>query len=152
MTELKLRFAVQAAIRAFIVDNCPAHQQEVANAWASRVTGVGNICGFIFGYLDLPKILPSWERLNSKFSVLWPLYPSPSHYSPAVSTSKSEIPDWMDRLLRMVSVLSRSSVKFSGLLKTYRHRLRGSARYSSLRGLDGSHSCTTRLLMLVSFM
>jgi solute carrier family 45 protein 1/2/4 len=68
LTELKLRVAVQAAIRAFIVDNCPAHQQEVANAWASRVTGVGNICGFIFGYLDLPKILPFLGK--TQFQVL----------------------------------------------------------------------------------
>ncbi|KAJ5381232.1 uncharacterized protein N7496_003660 [Penicillium cataractarum] len=59
---------VQAAIRAFIVDNCPAHQQEVANAWASRLTGVGNICGFIFGYLDLPKILPFLGK--TQFQVL----------------------------------------------------------------------------------
>ncbi|GLI79749.1 hypothetical protein PoHVEF18_008090 [Penicillium ochrochloron] len=59
---------VQAAIRAFIVDNCPAHQQEVANAWASRVTGVGNIFGFICGYLDLPKILPFLGK--TQFQVL----------------------------------------------------------------------------------
>ncbi|KAL4807819.1 sodium/hydrogen exchanger 3 [Aspergillus unguis] len=49
---------VQAGIRCFIVDNAPAHQQESANAWASRMTGVGNIIGYIFGYIDLPKILP----------------------------------------------------------------------------------------------
>jgi solute carrier family 45 protein 1/2/4 len=47
--------SVQAGIRAFIVDNAPAHQQESANAWASRVTGVGNILGYVFGYMDLPK-------------------------------------------------------------------------------------------------
>lgn len=46
---------VQAAIRAFIVDGAPAHQQEPANAWASRITGVGSILGYMFGYLDLPK-------------------------------------------------------------------------------------------------
>lgn len=46
---------VQAGIRCFIVDNAPPHQQETANAWASRLTGVGNILGYIFGYLDLPK-------------------------------------------------------------------------------------------------
>lgn len=49
---------VQAGIRCFIVDNAPAHQQESANAWASRLTGVGNIIGYIFGYIDLPKIFP----------------------------------------------------------------------------------------------
>ena len=49
---------VQAAIRAFIVDNAPLHQQEDANAWASRITGVGNILGYLFGFLDLPKHFP----------------------------------------------------------------------------------------------
>ncbi|KAM5351586.1 hypothetical protein ACJ41O_004309 [Fusarium nematophilum] len=46
---------VQAAIRAFIVDCAPAHQQEAANAMASRITGFGNIVGYIAGYIDLPK-------------------------------------------------------------------------------------------------
>ncbi|GFF21993.1 general alpha-glucoside permease [Aspergillus udagawae] len=59
---------VQAGIRAFIVDNAPAHQQESANAWASRLTGVGNILGYIFGYLDLPKIFPFFG--NTQFKVL----------------------------------------------------------------------------------
>lgn len=59
---------VQAGIRAFIVDNCPAHQQELANAWASRLTGVGNILGYIFGFLDLPKIVPIFG--NTQFKVL----------------------------------------------------------------------------------
>jgi solute carrier family 45 protein 1/2/4 len=68
VSELMRVRTVQAAIRAFIVDNCPAHQQEVANAWASRVTGVGNIFGFICGYLDLPKILPFLGK--TQFQVL----------------------------------------------------------------------------------
>ncbi|KAK2742334.1 hypothetical protein FQN57_005422 [Myotisia sp. PD_48] len=59
---------VQAAIRAFIVDNAPAHQQEAANAWASRLTGVGNILGYISGYLDLPRLLPFLG--NTQFKVL----------------------------------------------------------------------------------
>jgi solute carrier family 45 protein 1/2/4 len=59
---------VQAAIRAFIVDNCPTHQQELSNAWASRMVGVGNILGYIFGYMDLPKIVP-WLG-NTQFKVL----------------------------------------------------------------------------------
>lgn len=46
---------MQAAIRAFIVDGAPAHQQEAANSWASRVVGIGNLLGFAAGYLDLPK-------------------------------------------------------------------------------------------------
>ncbi|KAJ5958854.1 Major facilitator superfamily domain general substrate transporter [Penicillium vulpinum] len=59
---------VQAAIRAFIVDNCPTHQQELSNAWASRMVGVGNILGYIFGYMDLPKLVP-WLG-NTQFKVL----------------------------------------------------------------------------------
>lgn len=59
---------MQAGIRAFIVDNCPAHQQELANAWASRLTGVGNILGYIFGYMDLPRVLPFLG--NTQFKVL----------------------------------------------------------------------------------
>lgn len=59
---------VQAALRAFIVDNAPSHQQESANAWASRITGVGNILGYISGYLDLPKFLPFFG--NTQFKVL----------------------------------------------------------------------------------
>lgn len=59
---------VQAAIRAFIVDNCPTHQQELSNAWASRMVGVGNILGYIFGYMDLPKVVPFLG--NTQFKVL----------------------------------------------------------------------------------
>ncbi|KGO75844.1 Major facilitator superfamily domain, general substrate transporter [Penicillium italicum] len=59
---------VQAAIRAFIVDNCPTHQQELSNAWASRMIGIGNILGYIFGYMDLPKIVPFLG--NTQFKVL----------------------------------------------------------------------------------
>ncbi|PYH89524.1 sodium/hydrogen exchanger 3 [Aspergillus ellipticus CBS 707.79] len=59
---------VQAGIRCFIVDNAPPHQQESANAWASRLTGVGNILGYIFGYMDLPKFFPFLG--NTQFKVL----------------------------------------------------------------------------------
>ncbi|KAJ5947348.1 hypothetical protein N7466_000363 [Penicillium verhagenii] len=59
---------VQAGIRAFILDNCPTHQQELANAWASRWTGVGNIIGYIFGYMHLPKYFPFFG--NTQFKVL----------------------------------------------------------------------------------
>jgi solute carrier family 45 protein 1/2/4 len=59
---------VQAGIRCFIVDNAPAHQQESANAWASRMTGVGNIIGYIFGYINLPKLFPYLG--NTRFQIL----------------------------------------------------------------------------------
>lgn len=48
---------VQAAIRAFIVDNAPTHQQSNANAWASILCGVGSILTYFAGAADLPKVL-----------------------------------------------------------------------------------------------
>ncbi|KAK5167542.1 uncharacterized protein LTR77_007241 [Saxophila tyrrhenica] len=59
---------IQAGIRAFIVDNAPTHQQDSANAWASRLSGVGNIIGYLFGYVDLPKYLGFFG--NTQFKVL----------------------------------------------------------------------------------
>ncbi|KAK5088787.1 hypothetical protein LTS08_000811 [Lithohypha guttulata] len=59
---------VQASIRAFIVDGAPAHQQEAANAWASRIVGIGNVFGYIAGYLDLPRHF--WFLGKEQFQVL----------------------------------------------------------------------------------
>ncbi|KAK4189551.1 major facilitator superfamily domain-containing protein [Podospora australis] len=59
---------VQAAIRAFIVDCAPTHQQEVANAMASRFVGIGNIAGYMAGYIDLPKTL--WFLGDTQFKDL----------------------------------------------------------------------------------
>ncbi|KAI9805139.1 MAG: hypothetical protein M1825_000973 [Sarcosagium campestre] len=58
---------VQAAIRAFVVDNAPTHQQETANAWAGRMTGIGNIFGYLAGYADLPSVFPFLG--NTQFKV-----------------------------------------------------------------------------------
>ena len=49
---------LQSGVRALIVDNCPAHQQTHASAWASQITGIGNIAGYFFGYVPLHNILP----------------------------------------------------------------------------------------------
>ncbi|CAL3964670.1 hypothetical protein PZA11_002378 [Diplocarpon coronariae] len=59
---------VQAGIRAFILDCCPSHQQETANSMASRAVGVGNIVGYVAGYVDLPKYL--WCFGNTQFQIL----------------------------------------------------------------------------------
>lgn len=59
---------IQAGIRAFIVDNAPTHQQDAANAWASRVSGMGNIIGYLFGYANLPKYM--WFFGDTQFKVL----------------------------------------------------------------------------------
>ena len=50
--------SVQAGIQAYIVDCAPTHQQEAAYAWVVRLSGVGNILGYLSGYVDLPKYLP----------------------------------------------------------------------------------------------
>ncbi|KAL3419396.1 general alpha-glucoside [Phlyctema vagabunda] len=41
---------------------------EAANAMASRIVGVGNIIGYVAGYLNLPKLL--WFFGNTQFKVL----------------------------------------------------------------------------------
>ncbi|KAI9144710.1 sugar transporter [Paraphysoderma sedebokerense] len=48
--------AVQAAIRALILDIPPAEQQQTANAWASVMLNMGNILGYLTGFLDLQAI------------------------------------------------------------------------------------------------
>lgn len=69
---------VQAADRAILVDLLPPSQQEVGNAWAGRMFGLGSVAGFFVsvalssgftissssnlfrfsGNIDLPKSLP----------------------------------------------------------------------------------------------
>lgn len=60
--------AIQAAARAYIVDNVPTHQQQIANAWAARMTGIGNIVGYVLGSMDLANAFPYLG--NSQFKVL----------------------------------------------------------------------------------
>ncbi|KXJ97203.1 general alpha-glucoside permease [Microdochium bolleyi] len=48
---------VQASIRAFICDCAPPHQQEAANSMASRLVGIGNIIGYLAGYIKLTDYL-----------------------------------------------------------------------------------------------
>lgn len=49
---------LQGGIRAFIVENCPEHQQSQASAWASRMVGFGNLVGYISGFANLTKLFP----------------------------------------------------------------------------------------------
>ncbi|KAJ2850235.1 hypothetical protein GGI22_005408, partial [Coemansia erecta] len=49
---------IQASLRALIVDMLPASRQDDGTAWASRMIGVGNVLGFLMGFLDLPRMLP----------------------------------------------------------------------------------------------
>lgn len=50
--------AIQAASRAFIVDNVGSHQQQIANAMAAIMIGVFNIIGYFLGSLKLDTWLP----------------------------------------------------------------------------------------------
>ncbi|KAF2715011.1 hypothetical protein K504DRAFT_366816 [Pleomassaria siparia CBS 279.74] len=59
---------IQAGIRAYIVDVAPTHQQEAANAWMIRASGIGNIMGYLAGMVRLPDYLPFLG--DSQFKVL----------------------------------------------------------------------------------
>lgn len=48
---------LQVGLRALVVDNCPSQQQAQVNAWASLMTGLGNIVGNLLGFTPLPDIL-----------------------------------------------------------------------------------------------
>ncbi|PHH63030.1 hypothetical protein CDD81_6361 [Ophiocordyceps australis] len=76
---------VQAAVRALMVDCAPSHQQEQVNAMASRLTGVGNIIGFLAGYSDLPRHL--WFLGNSQFKILCAIAAVALGLSVAISAS-----------------------------------------------------------------
>ncbi|KUJ12457.1 uncharacterized protein LY89DRAFT_592608 [Mollisia scopiformis] len=47
---------LQVGLRALVVENCPTHQQAQASAWASLITGGGNIFGYLVGFTPLPEI------------------------------------------------------------------------------------------------
>ncbi|QSL66869.1 hypothetical protein MERGE_001256 [Pneumocystis wakefieldiae] len=59
---------VQASSRALIIDMVPFVQQDLANAWASRMIGIFNVVGYLNGYLNLPKIAPVLG--NTEFKAL----------------------------------------------------------------------------------
>ena len=52
---------IQAGLRSLIIENCPAHQQSQAAAWASVLMGLGNILGYLCGF----TVLPRFFRLRS---------------------------------------------------------------------------------------
>ncbi|RKF75593.1 General alpha-glucoside permease [Golovinomyces cichoracearum] len=59
---------VQAGIRAFILDCAPSHLQETANSMASRIIGIGNILGYVAGYIDLKHYLSYFG--DTQFKIL----------------------------------------------------------------------------------
>ena len=50
---------VQMGIRALLIENSPQSRQSVTSAWASYLTGVGSILGYISGVVDLPRLFSS---------------------------------------------------------------------------------------------
>jgi solute carrier family 45, member 1/2/4 len=50
---------LQMGLRTLVIENCPRSQQEQASAWTSRLTGVGNIIGYLAGITDLSRFAPS---------------------------------------------------------------------------------------------
>lgn len=50
---------IQMGLRALIIENWPNNQQEQASAWASRMTGMGNVLGYLAGTTDLSKFAPT---------------------------------------------------------------------------------------------
>ncbi|KAJ2805351.1 hypothetical protein H4R21_001292 [Coemansia helicoidea] len=50
--------ALQGSLRALVVDVLPAARQAAGTAWASRMLGIGNVCGYLMGFLDLARLLP----------------------------------------------------------------------------------------------
>ncbi len=57
---------LQGGLRALLVDASPPHQLAAANAWASRLTSVANVLGYLAGFLDLS----GGSRGSSQFRVL----------------------------------------------------------------------------------
>lgn len=47
---------LQAGLRTLIIENCPPCQQTQASAWASGMTGLGNIVGYLSGFSVLPNV------------------------------------------------------------------------------------------------
>lgn len=56
---------VQMGLRALLVDTCVPEQQAQANAWAARITGLGNIVGFLAGVIDLTQLLPMTDQFSA---------------------------------------------------------------------------------------
>ncbi|GAO45934.1 MFS general substrate transporter [Saitoella complicata NRRL Y-17804] len=50
---------IQASSRTLIVDSVSPQLQSSANAWGSRMIGIGNVFGYLSGYMNLPRYLPA---------------------------------------------------------------------------------------------
>ena len=59
---------LQSGLRSLIVDVCPLHQQQTANAWAARVINGANVLSYLASSLDLPRYLQLPR--HSRFQIL----------------------------------------------------------------------------------
>ncbi|KAJ2695790.1 hypothetical protein H4R19_005810, partial [Coemansia spiralis] len=50
--------ALQGSLRALVVDVLPISRQAAGTAWTSRMLGIGSVCGYLMGFLDLARLLP----------------------------------------------------------------------------------------------
>ncbi|KAL3417808.1 general alpha-glucoside [Phlyctema vagabunda] len=57
---------VQGGLRALIVDVCPIHQQQQANAWVSLISGLASILGYLWAVLDLSRHVSSFGDTQFK--------------------------------------------------------------------------------------
>ena len=66
---------VTCSCRSLIVDVTPLEQQQVANALGAFQLGVGNIMGYLSGFLDLPALFPflgdSQIKVLCLINILW---------------------------------------------------------------------------------
>ena len=83
--------AIQAGVRAFIVDCAPTHQQESANAIAGIINGIGGIIGYFFGEVDLSESLSFLGR--SQFQVQCAIASIAMAVTLAISCSTVKEPD-----------------------------------------------------------
>ena len=59
MTSLNIGIQpLQGSMRALLVDASPPELLPIANAWASRLTSMANILGYVAGFLDLSQSVP----------------------------------------------------------------------------------------------
>lgn len=52
---------LQMGLRTLTIENCPPQQQTQASAWASRMTGVGNIIGYLAGFTQMSRPAASFS-------------------------------------------------------------------------------------------
>ena len=57
---------LQSGVRAFIIDNCPPHQQTEASAWSSRFSGLGSVSVLALGFTNFAGWVPFFGETDFK--------------------------------------------------------------------------------------